>query len=58
MVRVTGLEPAQHKLPGPKPGASTNSATPARLVYQTLIFIIQFISLKNNSNCKSLNKKI
>lgn len=30
MVRVTGLEPAQRKLLGPKPSASTNSATPAR----------------------------
>lgn len=29
MVRVTGLEPAQRKLLGPKPSASTNFATPA-----------------------------
>ena len=29
LVRVTGLEPAQFALLGPKPSASTNSATPA-----------------------------
>lgn len=34
MVRVTGLEPAQLALLGPKPSASTNSATPAwQLLY-------------------------
>lgn len=29
-VRITGLEPARHKTPEPKSGASANSATPAR----------------------------
>src|SRR3990170_7696649 len=30
MVRAKGLEPPHLAIPGPKPGASTNSATPAR----------------------------
>ena len=30
LVRKAGLEPARQKASGPKPGASTNFATPAR----------------------------
>lgn len=49
LVRVTGLEPAQLSPPGPKPGASTNSATPASLSYSLILHHI-----KKNYNTKYL----
>ncbi len=33
MVRVKGLEPSHLSIPEPKSGASTNSATPARVTF-------------------------
>lgn len=37
-VRLTGLEPAHRKTPDPKSGASTNSATSAKIRQNSFLF--------------------